>query len=269
MNNPDLFLFAGEPSGDLHGEEIIKALLEKDPSLKIIGVGGPKMRSRPFESILPMEEFQVMGFVDVFLALPKLIRQFHLVKRTILERKPNKVVLIDYPGFNLRLARSLRKSGFKGKICHYICPSVWAWGKKRIPLMVQNLDMLLSILPFEEKIFAHTPLLVRYVGNPLINHIESHTPSPLSELGDTKVLGIFPGSRTKEIERNLAQQLHCARRLLTLDPELKVALSVSHHRFCTRMQNRFLSLCGYPFVRYIVLVLRFSRICLERLSRGL
>ena len=237
MTKPDLFLFAGEPSGDLHGEEILKALLEKDPSLKIIGVGGPKMRQFPFETILQMEEFQVMGFVDVFLSLPKLIRQFHLVKRTILERNPKKVVLIDYPGFNLRLARSLRKSGFKGKICHFICPSVWAWGKKRIPLMAQNLDMLLSILPFEKEIFAHTSLPVHYVGNPLVGHIESHPPSPLTELGNAQILGIFPGSRTQEIERNLKKQLHCARRLLTLDPKLKIALSVSHPKFCTRIQQ--------------------------------
>ncbi len=237
MNSPDIFLFAGESSGDLHGDEIIKALLKKDPTLKLIGVGGPKMRGHPFESILDMEEFQVMGFVDVFLALPKLIRQFNFVKRTILQRQPEKVVLIDYPGFNLRLARSLRKNGFKGKICHYICPSVWAWGKKRIPLMAENLDALLSILPFEKEIFAHTKLPVHYVGNPLVNHIEDHTPSPLPELGKGKVIGLFPGSRTKEIERNLPQQLYCARRLLTLDPTLKVALSVAHPKFCARLQK--------------------------------
>ena len=241
MTEPDIFLFAGEPSGDLHGEELLKALLEKDPTLKIIGVGGPKMRKLPFETILPMEAFQVMGFVDVFLALPKLIRQFHLVKQTLLQRNPKKVILIDYPGFNLRLARSLRKNGFKGKICHFICPSVWAWGKKRIPLMAQNLDMLLSILPFEKEIFARTTLPVHYVGNPLVDHIESHQQNALPELGDAKVLGIFPGSRTKEIERNLKKQLLCARRLLTLDPKLKVALSISHPRFCSRMQQICLS----------------------------
>lgn len=237
MTPPDLFLFAGEPSGDLHGDELLKALLQNNPGLKIIGVGGPKMRNHPFEVILPMEAFQVMGFVDVFLSLPKLIRQFYFVKRTILERQPKKVVLIDYPGFNLRLARSLRTSGFKGKICHYICPSVWAWGKKRIPLMAEHLDLLLSILPFEAKIFAQTPLQVCYIGNPLVNHIESHEPTPLPELGEGKVLGIFPGSRTKEIDRNLKMQLYCARRLLTLDPTLTVALSVSHPRFCSRMQQ--------------------------------
>lgn len=237
MNTPDIFLFAGETSGDLHGDEIIKALLKREPQLKLMGVGGPKMRMHPFESILDMEAFQVMGFVDVFLALPRLIRQFHLVKRAILQAQPQKVVLIDYPGFNLRLARSLRKSGFKGKICHYICPSVWAWGKKRIPLMAENLDMLLSILPFEKELFAHTKLPVHYVGNPLVNHITAHTPSPLTELGEGLVLGLFPGSRTKEIERNLPEQLYCARRLLTLAPSLKVALSVAHPKFCSRFQQ--------------------------------
>ncbi len=103
--------------------------------------------------------------------------------------------------------------------------------------MVANLDMLLSVLPFEKEIFKNTSLLVRYIGNPLVNHIEGHTPTPLPKLGKKKVLGLFPGSRTKEIERNLKQQLITARRLLTINPELEVALSIANPRFCSRIQE--------------------------------
>ncbi len=232
-----IFLFAGEISGDQIGAELVKELQKQEPRERLFGVGGPKMRALGFECILEMEDFLVMGFVDVFLALPKLIRQFYAVKRTILELKAQKVVLIDYPGFNLRLARALRKGGYQGKICHYICPSVWAWGKKRIPLMANTLDLLLSILPFEKEMFAKTKLNVRFVGHPLVRHIERFTPTPLPELEKKRVLGLFPGSRSKEIERNLKLQLITARRLKTLVPDLEVALSVANPKFCSRIQH--------------------------------
>ena len=175
----DLFIFAGEKSADVHGERFFRALKADLPQLKVTGVGGPKMRSCGITSIHEMEQFQVMGFVDVFLALPSLIAKFYTVARAIERLKPKVVVTIDYPGFNLRLHRHLRKKGFKGKICHYICPSVWAWGKKRIPMMVENLDLLLSILPFEKQIFSHTSLPVVYVGNPLVQKIAHYTYNPL------------------------------------------------------------------------------------------
>lgn len=220
MNRPDLFVFAGEPSGDLHGEKVLAHLLQNNPHLIIMGVGGPKMRAHNMECILPMEAFEVMGFVDVFLALPKLIRQFHLLKRTILEKKPKKVLFIDYPGFNLRMARSLRKHGFEGKLCHYICPSVWAWGKKRIALMAKHLDLLLSILPFEKECFSSTSLPVKYVGHPLIQTIASHPHLSLPLSRKKLILGLFPGSRAKELLRNLKMQLNVAKKLLLEDPNL-------------------------------------------------
>src|SRR5580692_6520059 len=134
----DLFVFAGEKSADLHGERLLVALKQHHPDIRIAGVGGPRMRALGMHSILHMEQFQVMGFIDVFFALPSLIRHFYTVAKAIRTLRPKGVLTIDYPGFNLRLARHLRKKQFPGKICHYICPSVWAWGKKRIPLMIKN-----------------------------------------------------------------------------------------------------------------------------------
>jgi lipid-A-disaccharide synthase len=222
----DLFVFAGEVSGDLHGGPLLESLLKLRPDLKIAGVCGPKMR--PFATcVMPMEKFQVMGFVDVILALPKLARQFFQVRNAILELQPKLVLLIDYPGFNLRMAASLRKKGFKGKIVHYICPSVWAWGKKRIPHMAKTLDALLTIFPFEAKLFEKTPLEVIYVGHPLTQKIPPRTRPHQTP----KRIALFPGSREKEIRRNFPLQLEVAKRLLQENPSLTFTTSIADPRF--------------------------------------
>ncbi len=227
----DLFIFAGEKSADLHGEKILEALKRHSPSLCISGVGGPKMRAAGMDCVLPMEEFQVMGFVDVFLALPKLIRQFYFVANQVLTLKPKAVLFIDYPGFNLRMAQHLRKKGYQGKLCHYICPSVWAWGKKRIPFMAKYLDLLLTILPFEKGYFANTNLRVEYVGHPLVKRVKEHNYLPYPFPKDKKIIAIFPGSRRKELERNLALQLQVCTRLAQDNPDLAFALSISDEQF--------------------------------------
>jgi lipid-A-disaccharide synthase len=227
----DLFVFAGEKSGDLHGEKLLQALKAQSPQLKIAGVGGPKMRSQGMQCILPTEEFQVMGFIDVLLALPKLIRQFYFIAKKIEELKPKAVLTIDYPGFNLRLVKHLRKKGYKGKCVHFICPSVWAWGKKRIPLIAANFDLLLSILPFEQELFANTPLQVSYVGHPLVYRLKNHVYKEISFIHDKKIIALFPGSRKKEIERNLPLYLDVCQELQKRHSDIRIALSVSEERY--------------------------------------
>lgn len=221
----DLFVFAGEKSADLHGEKLLQALYAQNPNLKISGVGGPKMRAQGMDCIMNMEEFQVMGFIDVLLALPKLIRQFYFVARQILRLKPKAVITIDYPGFNLRMAQHLRKKRFKGKLVHFICPSVWAWGKKRIPKMENNLDLLLSILPFEKKLFSR--LKVVYVGHPLVERIKQYLYKDFKFPKEKKLLALFPGSRKKEIERNLPYYLDVCKQ----HPKFQAAISVSDERY--------------------------------------
>lgn len=205
-----LFIFAGEPSGDLHAAHLIKAL----PEYHFSGVAGPSMRAKGIENILPMEKFAVMGFSDVLKALPSLYKQFYIVRDHILKTQPCGVIFVDYPGFNLRMAKALRKAGYKGKLVHYICPSVWAWGKKRIGYMASTLDMLLTIYPFEAACFADTSLKVKYVGNPLEEYI-SHHPyegnwKTQFSFAKEPLIAIFPGSRQGEIKRNLPKQLQAA-----------------------------------------------------------
>jgi lipid-A-disaccharide synthase len=222
----DLFIAAGELSGDVHGANLIEALLQLNPELKIGAVAGPKMRKLPIQTLFRMEDLKVMGFTDVIKAFPKLIRMFFSIRNQILKLNPKGVIFIDYPGLHLRLERSLRKKGFQGKLIHFICPTVWAWGKKRIPIMAENLDLLLTIFPFEKECFSHTKLKVEYVGHPLTLPIhEFHPQNKFSG----KILAIFPGSRKAEIEKNLPLELQVARKLKAIDPSLQIAISKTQY----------------------------------------
>lgn len=230
MDQPDYFIFAGEPSGDLHGEALIHQLYATEENANILCVGGPKMRKTKAINILEMEEFCVMGFTSIIPALPRIAKHFYALAKTILKLRPKVVVFIDYPGFALRLERHLRKKGFKGKLVHYICPSVWAHGKGRIQTIEENLSTLLSILPFEKNYFSpHFP--VKYVGHPLVKRIQSYEPQPLSFGAGKKILSLFPGSRKKEIKLNLPLQIAACKQLVKEDPSLTIALSVSAKKF--------------------------------------
>ena len=229
----DIFILAGEPSGDLQGAHLLEALYSQAPHLEIAAVGGPRMRAFPIQCRTRMEELQVMGFTDVAKALPRLWRLFRQIRKEILDLQPKAVVCIDYPGFNIRLERSLRRGGYQGQLIHYICPTVWAWGKGRIPIMARNLDLLLTIFPFEKNCFANTSLPVEYVGHPLVKKIKQH--HRLENFKERyrldrekKILGLFPGSRKTEIERNFPLQLQAARRLQAETNDLQIAISLAH-----------------------------------------
>lgn len=244
MNKLTYFLFAGEASGDLHGSRLLQALRKNNPSASFCGVGGPLMRKEYFECFEPMESFQVMGFSDVARAFPRLLKLFYQIRDLIIRRQPDYLILIDYPGFNLRLAKALRKKGYRGKIVQYICPSVWAHGKKRIETLARNFDLLLTIYPFEAPYFSHTSLKVEYIGNPLVETIQSHVIQSdwKKEIGidpSRKIISLFPGSRKGEIKLHLPLQLKTASKLKARHPDYLFALSCAQeslnadlHQFC-------------------------------------
>lgn len=222
----DLFVFAGEVSGDLYGKELVKSLKQKNGSLQIFGVTGPLMRQEGVQTLLEMEEFQVMGFFDVIFHLPSLIKKFFFLRKEVLKKNPKIALFIDYPGFSLRLEKSLRKKGYKGKIIHAIAPTVWAWGRKRIFLLEKNVHLLLTLFPFEKEFFSKTSLRVEYVGHPLEKKI-----APPQKKNTKNFIGIFPGSRKKEIERNLPFQLDAIEHLFHKDPSLSFYISIAHQDF--------------------------------------
>jgi len=245
--NQNVFIIAGEPSGDLHGAALIEQLLKLSPKLQIYAVAGPRMREYPIHCVERMENLAVMGFVDVLTSLPKFARLFFALRRKILELSPKAVITIDYPGFNLRLQRSLSRQNYAGKQIHYICPTVWAWGKKRIDLMAEHLDLGLAILPFETAYFQHTSLPMQYVGHPLTKAVQEHQRNPHFRKSHNlspsdKILALFPGSRAKEIERNLPLMLRTAERLKAQDPTLRTLIAEPNGKPYDLMQNAHLAL---------------------------
>jgi lipid-A-disaccharide synthase len=211
----------------------VNALKKRFAAARFSGVAGPCMRGEGVDALLPMESLAVMGFSDVLKAFPRLLKHFYTVRDHILKHKPEAVVLIDYPGFNLRLAKALRKHGYQGKLIQYICPSVWAHGRDRIQWMASTMDLLLTIYPFEAQCFADTSLPVVYVGNPLIEYLGSQQLNPrwrqMTGLAPgEEFVAIFPGSREGEIVRNLPAQLYAADALKQSHPSLRFALSCAH-----------------------------------------
>jgi lipid-A-disaccharide synthase len=245
ISTPDLFLFAGEQSGDLHGSHLMKALKDILPGVSLFGVGGPGMRAQGLETVIPTEDFEVMGFTDVIRSFPKLYRQFCTVRDLILARNPAAAILIDYPGFNLRLAKALRTQGFKGKIIQYVCPSVWAHGKGRIQHMANTLDLLLAILPFEPSHFIGSGLKTAYIGNPLQEYIQNYYYQEDWKLqmgipAKIPLVALFPGSRPAEVQRNLPDILEAVLRFKKEEDNVCFGLSCTHAETVRLVADRLL-----------------------------
>ena len=198
-----LFLFAGEQSGDVMGAHLVR-LLQRS-GYYCIGVGGLEMQKAGLESVLPFEKFQLMGFKDVVCKLHVILQQLNFLKRYIIDQQLSTVIFIDYPGFSLRLAKLLRKAGYRGKIAQYVCPTVWAWKPKRIKTLERYFDALYCLFPFEPKLFQATVLPTFFCGHLLAHQLDS---APAG-----KDLVIFPGSRAPVIAKNLQVQLKAAEKI--------------------------------------------------------
>ncbi|MGA8164746.1 MAG: lipid-A-disaccharide synthase [Waddliaceae bacterium] len=232
-----LFIFAGEKSGDLLGSFLLEALKKSFSVSSIEGVCGPEMRKQGIASPFRAEDFEMHGLSDILGSISKLVKQFKEVKSYLLQTKPDAIVFIDYPGFNLRMAKSLRKFGYTGKLIQYVSPTVWAWGSRRIHHMANTLDLLMTVYPFEQEFFARTSLPVEYVGNPINEIIQKHRYDSdwagllgIKDKNKKDLIGIFPGSRKKEIQNNLPYQLKAAEMLKKEDPRLSFAISCAHEK---------------------------------------
>lgn len=225
--SPALFFIAGEQSGDLLGSELLKALPKDRP---YYGVGGSQMKQQGLKQIASIDELHVMGLVDVVRALPRLFGLFRRVAKAILTENPRAVIFIDYPDFNMWLAAHLRARGYRGRLLHYVSPSVWAWRRGRVKRLARTLDHLLTIFPFEATYYAQTALPVTYVGHPLVRALEEYpyaanwrTRRGIPE--DSPLLSLFPGSRQAELRENVPVQMASARELVRRDPRFVVAIS--------------------------------------------
>ncbi|MCB1136348.1 MAG: lipid-A-disaccharide synthase, partial [Chlamydiia bacterium] len=235
-------VFAGEPSGDQHAARFVDQWRRRHPNCAIRGVTGPELRAQGVETVASMETFCVMGFVDVFKALPRLVYQFHKLRKVILDFQPDAVLLVDYPEFNIRLARSLRKHGYQGAIIQYICPTVWAWGKGRIPIMEQYIDQVLCIFPFEVEFLSNTRLNTVFIGNPVADGIACHSYEThrLAEYGlnpHEPVLALLPGSRRTEVRLCLPKMLDAALRMHRRNPKIQITYSIANAHVAETIQE--------------------------------
>lgn len=207
------YLIAGEASGDLHGSNLIKQLFLNDKDAVIQCWGGDKMQAAGASLIKHFKDLAFMGFVEVIKNLPTILKNLRFCKEDILAFKPDVLILIDYPGFNLRIAKWAKENGFK--VVYYISPQVWAWKENRVKQMKQTIDLMLCILPFE-KDYYHTKWnwFVQYVGHPLIEVIDNfktqNTPSNSTPL-QKRTIALLPGSRKQEIQKKLPVMLAAAK----------------------------------------------------------
>lgn len=202
-NSKRVMIVTGEASGDLHGSNLIKAAKVIDPEMLFFGVGGQRMAEVDCEVLIPSEELAVMGIVEVLGHLPIIWRSFQRLKKILHgPERPDALVLIDFPEFNLRLAKQAKRAGVP--VLYYVSPQVWAWRRGRVKKIAQVVDRLAAILPFEPDLYQGLDIDVRYVGNPLLDEL----PQPRSKdeflnaigvPGEKRIVGLFPGSRNSEI----------------------------------------------------------------------
>ena len=208
-----IYVVAGEASGDRLASDLVRVLKRQNPDLQAYGVGGPMLRAAGQEQSFDLARHAVVGLTDVLKNLPKFLKFFRLVKAEILRLKPDVVILVDYPGFNLRLAKELHRENPPPAIVYYVSPQVWAWKAGRAKMMEKILERLLVIFPFEVEWFAREApqLKVKWVGHPLADRwIHQGKPSTPEE---TPCVALLPGSRPKEIARHWPILLEAAARI--------------------------------------------------------
>ncbi|MBB6236022.1 lipid-A-disaccharide synthase [Pedobacter sp. AK013] len=203
------YLVAGEASGDLHGANLMKALKAEDGEAVFRYFGGDKMKTEGGELVKHYADMAFMGFTEVILNLRTIFRNLKVCKDDILNWKPDVLILIDFPGFNLKIAAFAKANGIK--VCYYISPKVWAWNQKRVLKIKKVVDHMFCILPFEVDFYKEWGMKVDYVGNPLLDEIAQFTPDvnfrENNQLGGEKIIALLPGSRKQEIARLLPVML--------------------------------------------------------------
>lgn len=202
------YLVAGEASGDLHGANLMKAIKAEDESASFRYYGGDKMQAEGGELRKHYAEMAFMGFTEVLLNLRTIFRNLKACKEDILAAHPDVLILIDFPGFNLKIAEFAKEQGIK--VCYYISPKVWAWNQKRVLKIKRIVDKLFCILPFEVDFYKSWGMEVDYVGNPLLDEIAQFVPDPEFRTRyklDKDIIALLPGSRKQEIERLLPDML--------------------------------------------------------------
>jgi lipid-A-disaccharide synthase len=204
------YIIAGEASGDLHGSNLVKELLLKDASAEMRCWGGDLMQATGATVVKHYRDLAFMGFAEVISNLGTILGNLKFCKQDILLYRPDVIILIDYPGFNLRIAEWAKKQGYK--IIYYISPQVWAWKENRVKKIRQYVDKMLVILPFEKAFYKKWEVEVDYVGHPLIEVIDRYkSETNIIPLSNKPIIALLPGSRKQEIVKKLPVMLEVCR----------------------------------------------------------
>lgn len=216
-----ILVSAGEPSGDQRGAEVLSRLKEKEgEGVEAFGLGGAMLEKAGMDLYRSMSDYAVMGFGEIARSVGKFLRLEADLLELCREREPNIALLVDFPGFNMRLGRKLRKSGIP--VVHYVAPQMWAWGPWRVRRLRQSTDLLLTLFSFEEEFFSSRGVNTVFTGHPLKDRISRNT-----EYGDA--LGLLPGSRAQEVKKLLPPMIHSFKTLRDRGIMEKAILAVSDH----------------------------------------
>lgn len=239
--NKQVMIVAGEASGDLHGSHLLNAAAVY-PQLSFFGVGSKRMAEAGCRLLFNADELSVMGIWEVFGRLPTIVRRFRQLKKLLQsDDRPDLLILIDFPDFNLRLAKVARQMGVP--ILYYISPKVWAWRSGRARVIAERVDRLALIFPFEEDIYRPLGVAADYVGNPLLDEFAARVDSGnlRAQLGmgtEEQVVGIFPGSRQSELNHIFPKLVETAQLIQRDKPQAKFLLPVAPSLQRTQIEQR-------------------------------
>jgi lipid-A-disaccharide synthase len=252
MTAPRLYWVAGEPSGDQHAAGVLRELRGRLPGAEHVGYGGARMAAEGLRLDYDLAGDAVMGIFPVVKALPRILRLMDRAEDELRRTRPAALVLVDYPGFNLRLAARAKKLGVP--VLWYIAPQVWAWGAWRLKKIARLVDRMLCILPFEEPIFRAAGVDAVFTGHPVVDHLaaaprDAVVREDLRALrGDGPLFGVFPGSRGHVVDSLLPDFSAAARRLRAEIPSARFAVAAAQPRFVERIERAFAGLDGVRVV---------------------
>ena len=230
MKSKKILLVAGEVSGDLHGSHLVEAIQRIAPEVRFFGVGGEGLKERGMKLLYPASSLSVVGITEVFLKLGAVLKALRGLKRSFKKEKPDLVILIDFPEFNLRLAKLAHRRGIP--ILYYIGPQIWAWRPKRVNLIARLVKKMIVLFPFEVPLYEAAGVDVEWVGHPLLDIVKPTLPKEKAyqQFGldpKQRVIGLLPGSRNHEVERLLPPLLASAHLLQKEIPDLQFVIPLA------------------------------------------
>ena len=220
------FIITGEASGDLHASNLIRSLRTRDTQAVFVGMGGDKMREAGCRIVQDYRDMAFMGVVAVLKNMDKVFRNFRIAREALLAEQPDVVILIDYPGFNLKMAQWCKQHLPETKVVYYIPPKVWAWKSYRVHRIARYTDLVLGIFPFEPAFYSRYGYTCRYVGNPTMDSIRNAQDKPVTSFPQP-FIAVLPGSRRSEISHCLPEMLAAAKEVQRTHPQYHIIVTAA------------------------------------------